>query len=369
MRVETKKLKECLKKLNLFRYSERYHPTFLNILIEVKKNSFTLTVQSPTGYLKVNCSTTLSDKEFSFLVNQKDFTELISKIKDKEISIDVVDETIKIELNNQTVFNLHTSDDVISFPEIEKAKFENYIEMKGEDFQELVKQTYFATSQAKTRYDLDNIQIEIKADGVKFVATDGVRLAICKKPCNLFGNIEGNKVVPASVLEKMSKVVKIEKSETVVIGFSESRVYLQTEDSLASIRLTDAKFPSYERVIPDDLIDLCEVEGKVLSENLQLLFSKDELKTERVEIVFSDFNICLVKNEKTNITLNMYRSNFNLSIVFSPALLLDYLKLNPGRIKVKGKDDQTVLSFTNESGGYFLCIPIKITKIKEQSSE
>ena len=257
-------------------------------------------------------------------------------------------------------------EEVENFPNISGVKIEkNYVSIDGEGFQKLIKKTIFATTNEKTRYDLDNVLINIDDEKIRFVATDGKRLALSERKFQeKTMESQKNITVPARGLQQIDRVISATTPKTVKISVLENQLLFQTKEVIFSIRLSEGRFPPYERIIPKNLPSKVMVMKKDLLTGLKKSLLNVDKKNRTVEFIFESDKLKIYTLDekiwivKSNIPIKYEGEIF--SIKFNPDFFIDVLKiLDSNEIEMLVKDGKT-LFLIQEDGFKYVVLPIKI---------
>jgi DNA polymerase-3 subunit beta len=151
---------------------------------------------------------------------------------------------------NDSKFALSTLP-VSEFPNVEESRFgtaecvlpQNQLKM-------LIEKTYFAMAQQDVRYFLNGILLELNQGVIRFVATDGHRLATAfliddsiKQEQNL------QVIIPRKgVMELMRLLKDTEDKAQILIG--SNHICVKTDELIFTSKLIEGKFPNYNVVIP-----------------------------------------------------------------------------------------------------------------------
>lgn len=125
------------------------------------------------------------------------------------------------------------------------------VEVSGEDFKRLVRQTVFATSKDAATNAYHGVLVVAGGGRVKFVATDGRRLAVATAPATYVRSempVGFFAILPAPELEAYDQGVRQGRA----VGFwgGPAGVRLSTGDDVVSFVPVVGTFPPYEDVIP-----------------------------------------------------------------------------------------------------------------------
>lgn len=257
-------------------------------------------------------------------------------------------------------------EDPAKFPEIAEFHEEAAIEISGEDFQRLIKKTLFATTPEKTRYDLDNVLGEITGEQIRFVATDGKRLALCARPCKKTGAIADTKfTVPSKGLQQIEKILSATTPPTVMLNFLENQLLFRTPEVILATRLADVKFPPYERVLPKSLPLSVSLMLKDFASALRRVCLLADEKNKIVELSFTPgvlkFHTMGEGMGEGLVDVPMNYQGERLDIKFNPNFLLDVVKvIESAEIKIFLQDGQSAALLKDGEDFQYIILPIKL---------
>lgn len=143
----------------------------------------------------------------------------------------------------------------------------------------------FAISTEETRYYLNGIFVHPSEAGVKFVATDGHRLAKRFIPLDDPPHGMPGIILPKKTVETVAR--HLPKDGTVIIQASDAKVRIIMGELVLVSKLIDGTFPDYDRVIPD-LPRFIELEGKALSTAIDRVSTVSSGKGNAVKMTFAE---------------------------------------------------------------------------------
>ena len=299
---------------------------------------------------------------------------LIKETTDKEITIEK--EELNGLLTTQSGNYCILGEDIHKFPEIPEFNIQDAdIEISGENFKKLIKKTLFATTTEKTRYDLDNVLIEMFDENdetkIRFVATDGKRLAICDKTYKKINSVIARKfTVPAQALQQIDRVLNAVTPVKILLNFQENQLLLRTDEVLLSTRLSEAKFPPYERVIPKSLPFKAEFLQKDLTSVLKRVCLLADEKNKIVQLSFDKEAIkVFTRGEGTGEGNDQITAKYDgvpFNIKFNPNFLLDVLKIvDNNTIEYRLQDNKTAVLLIDGEDFQYVVLPIKVEEPEE----
>ena len=120
------------------------------------------------------------------------------------------------------------------------------------DVQRLLTRTSFAMANQDIRYFLRGLLLEISAQTVRAVATDGARLAMC----TLDGGVEGvdriRAIIPRKRIQDLERLIADSDHD---VEFSLARTHLKVSQGEYTLttKLVEGQFPPYDGLIPREI--------------------------------------------------------------------------------------------------------------------
>ncbi|MEM5786285.1 MAG: DNA polymerase III subunit beta [Syntrophobacteraceae bacterium] len=105
----------------------------------------------------------------------------------------------------------------------------------------------------------------VEQDGLRFVSTDGHRLAYFEVPQEAFPGIRiksGGIIIPRKAVQEMARL--LERETEVELGVDDRSMVLRTPSAFLSTLLLDADFPEYDAIIPAERPFGFSIEADVL---------------------------------------------------------------------------------------------------------
>jgi len=137
---------------------------------------------------------------------------------------------------------------VEEFPNIEPGVPEVSIPLSVPDLRRLLQRTSFAMAHQDVRYFFNGVLLEVEDTTVRFVATNGQRLAASR--VELAGGLGNHQfIIPRKAVGELSRVLN-DSDETVDLHFTGNHMMLEQPGVRLVTRLIDATYPDYTRAIP-----------------------------------------------------------------------------------------------------------------------
>lgn len=214
------------------------------------------------------------------------------------------------------------------FPRLPEVDLGGAIEIDQGIFKECLMLTSFAISHDETRYVLNGILIQISKEHIRFVSTDGRRLAFVQKKLEkeTGGSIE--MIVPTKATQELSRILTREGALKIVPTKNQA-VFSFGKTTLVT-RLIEGHFPNYEQIIPKEEKTVTQISREELLQAVRraaLLTSPDS------QLIKLDFlkDRVLVSSRTPNLGESREEvpaevNGGEVAIGFNPAYLVDVLK-------------------------------------------
>ncbi len=236
------------------------------------------------------------------------------------------------------------------FPQIKGVTLDKPISIDAPVIFEMLNKTMFAVSTDETRYNIsgiyiESIQNEAKEQCLRFVATDGHRLALIDRPIEGFG-VGQPVIIPRKAINEIKKV--LEGNEAGALAEVRDGLFtLRSGLITVCVRLVDGQFPDYQLVIPKvekTGIDVPRNEILAAAKRVSLV-TTDKTKTVRCRIEDGSLTITSQSPEygEASESIKVEKTGEDLSIGFSARYLIDALN-------IFGDEEIVHVSFSGDLG-------------------
>jgi len=206
------------------------------------------------------------------VLNGSVFNQIASHLPaDEKISLKSESEdgtTVKVSCG-EVSFDLPTLP-IEDFPEIAPLPKTKIASVKAAQLHRGFEQTAFAALKAgeTTRLNLTGVDLVLKGEHLKMVATNGYRLAVKTIDVDE-SHEEGEYLIEASVLANLDRVLSQVGAPTVDLYRGEGQLFFQTGDVTFMAKTIADEFPNFERVIPQDNPISLALDRRAILEALQ----------------------------------------------------------------------------------------------------
>jgi len=224
-------------------------PILGNILLETEGKD---TLRIVGTDLEVGIATKIPadvEKEGSITLPARKINEIIREFPEGEVDIAVAKNNAVNIRGGKAFFKIMglSKDD---FPKLPEWNEKESVELEQSLIKESLSLTSFAISHDETRYVLNGVLILIKGKKIRFVATDGRRLAYIEKDFNNTAGKNIEVILPTKAIQEILKI--LDWDGTVKMLVTKNHAIFLFKDSFLSTRLIEGHFPNYEQVIPKE---------------------------------------------------------------------------------------------------------------------
>ena len=336
MKLKIKKslLLDELNKVSKALSSKNIIPVLAGIKFELKKDELVLTASDNDitiqTSLKANKDKLIIDKEGSIVIQGRYILDIVRKLPDDYINIEVIDSLKILIYTDNSEFNLNGIN-VSEYPDIDLKVNNNFITLKGEDINNIVNQTCFATSTDESKPTLTGINFKSIGNIVECNSTDSYRLSrkfVEINDENLQDNF--NIIIPSRNILEFSKIIK--EKDLVKIYIFNNKVIFTTEEIVFQSRLINGNYPDTTNLIPKDptLTVNLNINGFYNSiDRASILANDKEKNIITLEINGNDLTlkstVAEIGRVEEKIKINN-ESSENIRISFSSKYMMDALK-------------------------------------------
>jgi DNA polymerase-3 subunit beta len=229
------------------------------------------------------------------------------------------------------------------FPEVPDLGEGPVLTIAAAELARMVDRTIFAAAREQGRYAINGVYMQCKDKVLEVVATDGRRLAYCKKKMKT-GALEEGVIVPIKMMQEVRKLCdSVPGGEDLQLAVRNRAVLVKGGAQTLSSLVVEGIFPKYQQVIPKDSNKEVSLKREVVLQALRkaMFLTSDETRT--VQLTFSD-GTCLVESRSPDkgqaaVTVEADYKGEQLSIGFNPNYLLEALRvLTAESVKMELKD-------------------------------
>ncbi len=239
-------------------------PILSNVVVEARDNQLTLTATDMEVEISAQAEFNIIEPGRTTLPARKLF-DILRALPAEASVVLTVDESDTEAASGKAQLRAGRSRFALAtlpadeMPTLDEFVSDSVTHLSRGDLHTLIERSHFAMAQQDVRYYLNGLLLEITAEGLRAVATDGHRLALCDMPTH---NAESDQADQNKVMERQVIVPRKGVQELMrLLGDDDSPVKLafgthHIQVDLGCIRFTskliDGRFPDYQRAIPPE---------------------------------------------------------------------------------------------------------------------
>lgn len=232
------------------------------------------------------------------------------------------------------------------FPKIDRVDDNISINIKDNDFINMIRKTTFAAATDEIRPIFTGCFFDITEDTLTMVATNTHRLALNKMTVDNSGN-NIRAIIPAKALNELSYAAKEDEPSDITVTYANNQVGFQFRNIYMVTRLIEGEYPDYRRVIPTEHKTIVTVDRGALAsavDRVSLISRYHEFHMINFKIEQDSIHILSINSEigKAEEDVATETEGEELSISFNVQYIVDVLKTIDGS-KIK-------FSFNGELG-------------------
>jgi DNA polymerase III subunit beta len=251
------------------------------------------------------------------------------------------------------------------YPVIDITENITVFNIKQKALDQLLSNTQFAMAQQDVRYYLNGLLLEISADKIRAVATDGHRLALDETAIKTSIDEPIQIIVPRKGITELTRL--LQNDSEIEIQVSANHIRIKNADVCFTSKLIDGRFPDYKRVIPE----LSETPVLANREELKNSLTRASIlsneKYRGVRIILSSNSLrALAHNpeqEEAEEELEVQYEGSEIEIGFNVSYLLDTLsiiKSSKVKLSVLDANSSCLVLSEDESNSQYVVMPMRL---------
>ena len=222
------------------------------------------------------------------------------------------------------------------YPSADRPADEASVSIQQGALKRIIDLTHFAMAHQDVRYYLNGLLLELSADTLRAVATDGHRLAVAETEIRAeLGEDSRSLILPRKGVGELQRLLGGEDDNMELI-IGSNAVRASFAELQFTSKLIDGRFPDYERVIPD--AESCDKQLILEKESLRQCLARAAIlsndKYRAVRLTLAPGTLRVVANnpeqEEAEEELEVAYDGEALEVGFNVTYLMDALNALPG---------------------------------------
>jgi DNA polymerase-3 subunit beta len=340
-------------------------PILQNLKLEVRDGKGTLMGTDLEVGIRIEVEGITVDAPGSVVLPITRFLSILRESSDEVLVVDSDGRKIRV-CGQRSEFNL-PSENPDEFPAVAVFDEARYHELPARFFREIVRRTVFATDTESTRYALGGVLLELTADHVTAVATDGRRLARQEGAAKSVGELApGDRmtIVPTRAMQLLDRALG-DGEEVLQLSARENDVLVKSGRIMMYSRLVEGRFPKWRDVFPrrENTQRIEVTVGPFFSAVRQAaIVTSDERRG--VDFTFGNGKVVLAAHGaeygESHVELPIAYDEPELVITLDPRYLSDFLRvLNPeAMLLIEIRDAESAAVCSTEDGYAYVIMPL-----------
>lgn len=299
-------------------------------LLELKGEKLTLTAADSETRLETWVDVNSAEGEGSLAINAKNLLDPLRELPDQPLTFDINDETLEVFIYYQNgKYNfVGLKGDEYPNPKPLKEDSSMSLTIDSEMLLSGINRTVFATADDELRPVMNGIYVDITAEDLTFVASDGHKL-VRVTTTESKGDGRSSFILPKKPANLLKSILPRENGN-VEVNFDENNGYITMGNYKMVCRFVEGRYPNYNSVIPqnntnslilDRLTLLNALKRVSVFSNPSIGLVKLQLSEDKIVITAQDIDFLTAAEETISCT---YEGNV-MNIGFKAVFLIEIL--------------------------------------------
>lgn len=252
------------------------------------------------------------------------------------------------------------------FPATDQVESIETVEIQEDKLKKLLDKTSFAMANQDVRYYLNGLLFEFKDGGLRTVATDGHRLAVCDHDGKLDIGQNRQIIVPRKGVLELSRMLD-DSDKPVKLGLGKNHIRLIKGGLVLTSKLIDGRFPDYQAVVPVGTEKKMELNrgAMILALQRASILSNEKYKGVRLEAAGKMLKIMAHNPQQeqaeeeleANLTFDQMAVGFNVTYLLDA---LNALEAEEIVLEMRDANSSCLISSLGGSPDQHVVMPLKL---------
>lgn len=254
------------------------------------------------------------------------------------------------------------------FPKVEPLEGAQEVTLTASELHQCIRNTAFSMAQQDVRFYLNGMLLEIDAERLSCVATDGHRLAYAQCATTANPSEPVRAIIPRKSVGELQRLLgTLDGDESVRLLVTPQHLQVHAGDVRLTTKLIDGRFPDYNRVIPVDGNKELVIDCTTLRQSLTRASVLSNEKYRGVRMALANGTLTISSNnpeqEEAIDELEVDYTGDSAEIGFNVTYLLDVLgAIDAVNARIRMKDGASSVLITPESTGdaKYVVMPMRL---------
>jgi len=258
-------------------------PVLANLLTKIEHNQLSLTGTDLEVEMVARCPL-IDAQDGETTIPARKLFDIVRALPDgSTVTLQLAGDKVTIQAGRSrfSLASLPAQD----FPQIDEEDSTERVEVPESTLKELIERTAFAMAQQDVRYFLNGLLFDLSEDGLRCVATDGHRLAVCEAALDAPVQQKRQLILPRKGVQELQRLLE-GGNRILTLELGRTHLRVKRDDVSFTSKLIDGKFPDYTAVIPIGANQEIRVDRDTLRAALQraAILSNEKYHGVRIEI-------------------------------------------------------------------------------------
>ena len=301
-------------------------PVLANVLLKMTEKTLVLTGTDLEIQIIAQIEINTSDSG-EITVPARKFLDICRLLPtEAEINFAYKDGKVKIK-SGTSRFSLSTLA-AETYPDFPENDPEYEFSIQAEKLKKALDKTVFCMANQDFRYYLNGLMMHISNSTLKFIASDGHRLAIYEEDIKKATEIDNRIIIPRKAIQELGRILENPDDE-VVLQISKNNFKALVGNLVFSSKLIDAKYPDFSKVYQQDYFPPIQIKTQALKEALTRVAILANEKTKGITLEINPDHLLISsynpEHEEAEEKLSIKFSGKPSSITFNAQYLLEAL--------------------------------------------
>jgi DNA polymerase III subunit beta len=340
-------------------------PILQNLKLEVAQESATLIGTDMDIGIRIDVPGFVVEQPGNVILPISRFGSILRENSDEKLSLQS-DGRKTLVRGDRSEFQL-PSENPDEFPDVVAFEETKYHELPARFFREIVRRTVFATDNESSRYALSGVLIELSANGITAVATDGRRLARQEGPATSVGGHKSGEtmtIIPTRAMQLIERAIA-DNEENILLAARENDVLVKSSRATIYTRLVEGRFPKWRDVFPrhDTSAKIELTVGPFYAAVRQAAIVTSE-ERRGVEFSFGEGKLALAGHGaeygESHVELPIAYDGEKRVVMLDPRFVNDFLRVLDAEtnITVEIRDGETAVVCSTQDGYSYVIMPL-----------
>ncbi len=341
-------------------------PILWNILVKAEDGVITLVATDLEVELTVKLTCEI-DTDGEATIPARKWLDICKSLADGvTITINQSDDRVTLQAGRSR-FTLSTLP-ATEFPLIDEITAQTHFDLTQSKLKTVFNATHFSMAHQDVRYYLNGLMMEMTAERLRSVATDGHRLAMKDMAVDIGVNEENRQViVPRKGIQELMRLLSDSDDEKVSVIVGSNHVRLIMGDMTFTSKLIDGRFPDYRRVMPEGGNNVVLADKELLRLALVRVAILSNEKYRGIQMILKQNNLQFKahnpEQEEAEDEVSVEYSGDEFEIGFNATYLLDAVNaVTSDQVKIILTDsgNSCLIQASNDDSSNYVVMPMRL---------